>query len=623
MLKQIFVFESRNFFSNRNIIIFFIFFILLSAFSCDGIRDYKTIMEGKTPFQETEIEKVSLFIQYTFYGIRGVRLLFLPSPLSVLFNNLAVYSGLIANVDTAEGLYIYNNSFKGKALFSESGGFMDFSGILLLIGCFIALIYGYNITKKKEYLKLVAGISGNKKVSIFILLSRIILLSLAFVLFSGLSLLWLLINGINVVNVFFGWFVIGLILVTTFFIITGALIGSLKNEMLKLIVLVCVYFSFLFLIPWVIEKAVYIDAVKNINSNYEFEYKKLKVMMDFERRSYEQIGTWKSGDVAPDEVKALVQSGQEIEYKKLQEYEKKRLDEIFRRVKVYRIISAIFPTTFYLSVNKELSSKGYHNFIIFYRRAHQMKYDFITFYIEKKFYNKLPETGVEPFIKGDENLFYAKSRLPDNFVLGLFLNVFYIFLLFLLNYKIHCKRFRTGEYKKPEIEFPGDQNSVFVLCKDRKLKDEIFRYYEQQNAICIDKINTKDFRFDGINPEYMFNYFCRISGVDKQEAVKNLALLGITDLKGESHEHETILKIYAAVKTAAESEFIVLNDFLKRESKKLEEDVFELITAFEKRGKKIIYLSTEMYYTKVSLDKKIKVENIITFPLFMDKITVR
>jgi hypothetical protein len=40
-------------------------------------------------------------------------------------------------------------------------------------------------------------------------------------------------------------------------------------------------------------------------------------------------------------------------------------------------------------------------------------------------------------------------------------------------------------------------------------------------------------------------------------------------------------------------------------------------------GKKIIYLNTEMYYTKVSLDKKIKVEDTVTFPLFIDKITVR
>jgi hypothetical protein len=121
----------------------------------------------------------------------------------------------------------------------------------------------------------------------------------------------------------------------------------------------------------------------------------------------------------------------------------------------------------------------------------------------------------------------------------------------------------------------------------------------------------------------MFNYFCSISGVDKEIAGENLALLGITDLKRESHEHDTILKIYTAIKIAADSEFIVLNDFLKKESRNLEENVFELLTNLEMEGKKIIYLSTEMYFTKVSLDKKVKVEDTVTFPLFMDKITVR
>ena len=121
----------------------------------------------------------------------------------------------------------------------------------------------------------------------------------------------------------------------------------------------------------------------------------------------------------------------------------------------------------------------------------------------------------------------------------------------------------------------------------------------------------------------MFNYFCRISRVDKEIASEHLASLGITGLKKESYKHDTILKIYAAIKIAADSEFIVLNDFLKRESRKLEENVFELLTNLEMAGKKIIYLSTEMYYTKVSLDRKIKVENKVTLPLFTDKITVR
>ena len=129
MIRLVFDFEAKRFFTIKNFIIFLTFFILLAALSWEGISNYKTILESKEPFQGIEQAKVRQFLQYTQYGARGVRLLFIPSPLSIIFNDLEVYGGLTANVDSAEGLYIYN-SFKGKDLFSGSGGYMDFSGIM-------------------------------------------------------------------------------------------------------------------------------------------------------------------------------------------------------------------------------------------------------------------------------------------------------------------------------------------------------------------------------------------------------------------------------------------------------------------------------------------------------------
>jgi hypothetical protein len=621
IFKPIFVAETKELYVKRNLLILFVVFLLLILFLQDGINDYAAFKKNQEAFKKTESEKVKHYVHMSQYGTYGIRILFIPSPISILFSNSAVYSGLIANIDTGERLGIYN-SFKGRELFVEPGGYMDFSGIIFLLSCLIALLYGFDSIQKKDYLKFLSTNSNYKRVIASVLISRITLMNLIFVKLIGLSVLFLLIKGINVINVFLLYFFIVLFLLVIFFILAGAAIGAIKNKSKYIFLIVC-YFVFIFLIPWTVNKIVYIKAVNGIKSNYKLELDKLKIMMDFERRFFKQVGIWQGVDVAPDKVKQLIQSGQEIEYKKLWEYENKMVDDIVKNIKIYLTISAIFPTTFYLSNNKEICSKGFRNFLDFYRYTCKMKYEFIKFYIQKKFYEKSERGKVESFVKGDENLFYGKNRLSSNFLLGIILTIFYIFLLFLLNYKIHCKRFKTGEYKKPQIDFKEGQNSIFVLCKDNQIKDEIFRYYEQQNAICLDKINTKDFRFYGIGLEYMFNYLCRISGVDKEIASENLALLGITDLNRESHEHDTILKIYTAIKITADSEFIVLNDFLKKESRNLEENVFELLTNLEMAGKKIIYLSTEMYYTKASMDKKIKVENTVTFPLFMDKITVR
>jgi hypothetical protein len=628
MFAPVLAYEAKNLFIRRNIVILIAFFILLAAFSCEGTNDYKTILRSQKPFQETEKNKVSLFIHYTLYGIRGVRLMCVPCPLSVIFNDLAVYSDMMANVDTGEGLNIYN-SLKGKELFSDSGGFMDFSGIMLLVGSFLALTYGYDSTRNREYLKLLADISGSKHVIFLILLARVILLSLVFLVLACLSLLWLLLNGINVVNPFFLWFVLGLILAAIFFSLLGAVVGSLKSKAAQLITLPVVYFAFLMLVPWLVQKAVYTEATKSLKSVHDIEYDMLKVMMKLEKRLYDRFGVWKSGKgEASEDIKSAIQSGLQNEYKKLQEHENKRLADISRQVNMYQTTAALFPTTFYLSVNKELSSKGFRNFIDFYKYAYEMKYRFIKFYIEKKFHNPVPKEGLEPFIKGKENLFHARSQLPESFGLGLGLSFLYIAGLLAALYRIQVKEPKK-EIKQPQINFKKGENALLVLCQDDKVKSDIFRFYQaRENTSCIDKITVGlDFRYISMETPFVVQYFCRLAGVDREKVNEYLSLLKLKsagkDLGRSNRFYDDILKIYAAVKIAADREYVVLNDFFKMESRQLEEAFFKLLEALKASGKKILYLSCEMPYPKASLAEKINIRNFATFPLQFDMVTLR
>ncbi len=623
MLKAVFSFESKRFITKRNFKIFFALFFLLVGLSYDGIRDYKATIDGIESFQETERQKASQFINYTLYGTRGIRLLFVPDPLCVIFNDLAVYRGLISIVDSGEGLYIFSD-MNGKEVFADSSGFLDFSGVIYLIGCLIAILYGYDASRNEDYLNLLTEISDNRRIVLPIVLSRIILLNLYMILLCFLSLLWFLINGINLFDVSFLYFILVLVLVISSFIAGGAVIGSIKNKGLKIGLLFIVPFVFLLLIPGVIKKVFYNEAT-NIKSLPEFEFDKLKIMMKLEKRLYDRFKTWKSGEVAPDDIKTMIQSGQEIEYKKLKGFEVYRIDMISKRVKAYHLVSSFCPTSFYKASNRELSSKGFKNFIQFYRFTFDKECGFIAFYIDRKFYKPFPKTGLEPFIKGDEDLFHSQSQLPYFFWIGVFLTLFYTAVLLLVFYRIQKKRMKIREPKTAyKIEQEKD-NPLFVLCENEKIKTDIFNYYQnKKGSVCLEKIYTGDFQFYGIKSHELFNHFCQTSGVDENKALENLNQMGIRDLTGLPVVcHEITSKILVAVKTAADFDLIVMNDFLKNESREMEKDLFNLLLFLEKSGKKILYLSCQMKQSNYRLTDKIKIDGFKSFPLELISTSLR
>lgn len=636
IVRGILGFESKRLFIKRNVILLSVIFILLAFFSWRGISDYESIQAGKKPFQEMERAKVSMHLHYTFYGARGVRLLYIPSPLSVIYNDSAVFPGMTAQVDTSEKLEI-SNSFKGEDLFSDSGGFMDFSGIMLLISSFLALLYGWDGTRNPEYLKFISDISvvsssrkpGKPcKPGFLITLVRIILLNLVFWVLSGLALLWMFINGINVADIFYLVYALLLTLLITIFVALGAVIGSFKRKVTQYITMPLVYFSLVFLIPWLILEGIYMEAKKGLESVYNFEYDTYKYVMAFEKEFYRRFGVWKSGEPAPKEVKAMIKNELPgMVYEKLKELENKRMNSILKRIRAYQTISALFPTTFYISSNKELSSKGFQSFVDFYHYAYKMKFKFVDFYLYRKFWLPLPKSGVESFIKGDEDIFYGKCRLPKSFLLGLLVAVGYIAVLLVVLYRIQSKGIKginEDQMEKPKIDFKN-ATSILVLCKTDRIKSDIFHFYQcQENSVCIDKMLVNfNSQFSVTRADRVLMYLCRLAGVSYQMAIENLALLGIKDLESLKLSEEEILIFYALVKISRNDyEYVVLNDFFKQRSRQFEDSFFKLLTRLEESGKKILYLSCEMFYPKYRLNGKLKVA-YDTFPMKYSEITLR
>jgi hypothetical protein len=235
----------------------------------------------------------------------------------------------------------------------------------------------------------------------------------------------------------------------------------------------------------------------------------------------------------------------------------------------------------------------------------------------------LPEK-VENFIKGDEDLFFAKPKLPYNFWLGVIFTVIYSIGMLLILYRQHKKRLKIPEPKiSYQITFEKG-NVLFTHCENESIKRDIFnRYKKQANALCLEKTNASDFQFDGIKANELFKHLCRVSGTDEKKAIKNLDHMGIRDLDIFELDEETILKIYTAVKTAGEYELILLDDFLRKESKKFELDVIQLLLALEEAGKKIIYLSTDSYDVSGNFDDNIKIDKFLSLPIDLKEVTLR
>jgi ABC-type transport system involved in multi-copper enzyme maturation permease subunit len=437
ILRATCLLESKRLLKKKTLGLFLFLSLLSLYFVQIGLNNYINIIENKEEFQDIERLKVKQYINYNQYGTYGFRVLLIPSPLSIYFINSSTISELTAYVDSGERLNIYN-SFKGRTLFSDKrGGFNDFSGIMLLMGSLLALYLGYESFIHRDYLRFIYGYVNYKRIFFSIVLSRIFIIIFLFLLNVGISLIIPEINGIQFSNSeyahFFTYIAI-LVLVLVFFFALGTIAGSLKSGFAGFVMVIISWFVMVFLFPGIVNSITSRKA-DNLVSNYKLELQKLKSLMDFERESLEKVGITTRGNM--EAVKKSVEDFLEKGFPKIHAFEERLRDEMEENIRYFEFLSSLFPSTFYLSAGNEISSKGYENFILFFDYIRELKKKFVRFYMDHRFYldGILDETTkVESFIKGSENLFYAKSRPPWGFATGVLLTLVYIVGLFIISY---------------------------------------------------------------------------------------------------------------------------------------------------------------------------------------------
>ncbi len=475
-----FILEFKRFFGKRNIIIILLLLFFSLVFIQSGINEYKSILNRKDKFQEYERTKVSEYINYSLYGGYGIRMLFVPAPISAFFTNSGVLSETTSYIDSGERLKIYKQ-LKGKNIFDlKKFGFTDFSGIILFFGSLLALFYGYETFSSSEYLKFLSTISTKFKVFYSMLVARILMMLLLFLVITGSAYMLIRLNDLAVpLDKYVFAFALSLFLVLLAFFSLGTIIGTMKSRVTGIIALLSCWFVLLYFVPTAVNTYI-AGRADLITPLYQLEMDKLKVLMGFEKKALEKAGKAKQGPKADDSERERVSNYWNNEFVNIQGLEENMQKQMEANISLSHKLSMFFPSTFYFSVTNEISSRGYENLIDFYTRVRKLKHDFVRFYIDKSYFSNFTE--VESFVKKDENVFSAQSRLPRNFIAGVSVNFFYVLgLCWLTFYRFNrslfmlCKneapnskprnmKMKKGQLKIMVSEGELFKNQLFNLC---------------------------------------------------------------------------------------------------------------------------------------------------------------
>lgn len=607
VFKAVLANEFKRVLNRQNLKILGGVLVLLVLLVVDGVSKYGSIKSDITEFQESEKKKIESYTRMSQYGGYGIRLMFIPSNFCVISNDAVNVP--LSNINSGERLTIFK-PLKGKNFF-ERHGYLDFGWVILIIGALFSLVMGYRTTSSRDYLAFVATASSPGRSFFSHVASRLLLLILVSLALLLLPLVLPLIKGINLFNWFLFYFALVFLLAIAFFFAVGVLVGLTKKRK-GAVFLAFLYFLFALVIPWMLDKYGQVHT-SDIQSLFRFEQETGQLIMEAENRMTSKFGTFKQGMPLTREIETALNDTLKREYKEIFDAEESRKNEILGKIKDYQILSALFPTSFYQSV-KSVNAGGL-NFINFYSYCQEKKFEFTRFYFNKRFYRQKETSGIEPFIKGDENIFYARDQLPAGFGIGVVFTLLYILVLFLAGYRRHGKLFASAGTEVFDFQGPVSGKALFVLCRNLHVKERMVSYFRDQGAACLRKITAEDFLFDGLEPAVILDHLCRVAGVSPGNAIRLLAVMGIGDISGILPSHKTVMKIYAAVKTAADTQLVVLDDFLKGESKHLEVQVFQLMELLLQQGKKVVYLSCEMYQTANRLDENIRVDSYEVFSL--------
>jgi len=430
-------FEGRRIFGDKKILIFLVFISLFSAyFAWSGLNEHQQFQAEKKIFLKFEKEKTSQILNYMQYGAFGFRLLYEASPLNLFFINSSVLQNVESNIDSLEAIKV-ESSFKGKRLFLKRGYFKDFAGISFVFGSLFMLYLGHLALVSPAYLRFMTSRMSLKKYYGLTSVARLFWLDLFFSLL-GLGL-FLLVQLRGVVfsgaeKTVFLLYLLFLVIMLDFIYLLGQLTTVLVNfRKVFFLSFFIVWFICIFLLPEMSRISVFNQSLA-LESAEKVNLEKFRTLMDLEKKFHDYL---KVNPATPlDQIRQMQKKFAvqfiNSSYLLNTSLETKYLRDVEKVITGHERQSVIFPTTFYHFLTGEASGNGYYGYLDFMDYIMKLRNRFMQFYLAKRYESN--DTVVESFVKSDENIFRARSRLPKTFWLGMLTAVIYSAVFWVLGY---------------------------------------------------------------------------------------------------------------------------------------------------------------------------------------------
>ncbi|MCX6580613.1 MAG: hypothetical protein NT166_10570 [Candidatus Aminicenantes bacterium] len=459
----IFLDEGGRFLSPRflSLVILAYTAALLLVYSNTG--DYRDTVSHGDNFRSVCRLKFEKMGNYNNYSLIGIKSLFVPAPLSVLYNSIGAAKDWKGRVDTIAALEI-DKGAKGNKAFEEEAPFSPFryAYIILIAGGLLSVLYGITTLRNIEYDRFLSGYLRPGQLFTGVVLSRVIFITLSLAGLSGIVLLLLSYKGIQLsspeLKAFTAHIIAGWALMM-FFFFSGLLIGRIRSTS-RAWTTALIYWSVLALLLPASYAAVVNNNAAKITDSDKVELDQLTIINDFENKSEHDLGKFNRNKI--EEFKIKAEGYWNNDYKSVEKVEIDLREEVARHMKKYRDFSIWNPITFYLSVSKDVGGKGPDNYLGYNDFLIALKRNFLRFFIDRCFYfNPLEMVN---FIKADENIYYAVSRVPGNFGWGLLITFMHILLFLFLSYWF----FKKALYRM-EKEAAAGRESAEIRLKDHEV----------------------------------------------------------------------------------------------------------------------------------------------------------
>ncbi len=476
-LIALFLLGFKRFFCKRNLLVFLVMFILLLYGVNKGVDKYEDILDKSKEFQEIEERMFRMTIfNYTVYSFLGVRYLFVPSASVIFFTDSPIISELSAKIDSSVNMQILNN-FKGSAVFENKRGFLRFSGLLILLGSLFVLFIGYESMCRKDYLKFLCSNFSHLKLFLSVIFSRFILITFTLVVLFVSMVGMVKLRGIELTSTDFGnlWIYMGVTVLTLLiFQVIGGIIGTIRSNAINITLILGVWIVSVFIIPGVFDSIIE-ERGDDIISTYRSDLNKLQKVAKFEAKVEEKYGRFDRKNIAVE--REIVEDYWKNDYPGIAKIEEVLKGQVLEVIDKYKRLSILFPTSFYNLTAQEVSSRGYENYLDFYRYGQENQIKFARFYIDRCYYNNPKE--LVSFIKGNENIFQGRSRIPGNFIPGVGVNLFYLVALLFGSY-IRFKKWLyiptdKKAFNKKDRKIQLKKDHINVLCSHRPgLREQLY-----------------------------------------------------------------------------------------------------------------------------------------------------